>query len=60
MKEGNPFVAITAVAGGIALSMFILPLFFAPTQLSLVYSVIWAPVVLGVVALFFTYKSMKR
>jgi hypothetical protein len=51
------YIAITAIAGGIAFAMFVLPLFFAQAFLPMISSVIWAPVVLGVVGMYFSYKS---
>lgn len=47
--EGNPFVAITAVSGGILMSIVIFFLVFAKEMMvSVLPSIVWAIVVLGV------------
>lgn len=60
MKEGNPFVAITAVSGGIIFSMFVLLVFFAPSQLPILSGYLWLLIVLGIFALLFAYKAGKK
>ncbi len=57
--ESNPFVAITSVSGGIILTIIIMFLIFARTQMAAVVpSVTWALVTLGcVMGLFSAIKK---
>lgn len=51
------FIAIPASLGGIYLAIVVLFLILAKDQLEQVIPIVWAFVVLGVVALYFAYKS---
>jgi len=58
--EGNPFVAITGVVGGILLTIIVLFLIFAKEMMaSVLSSVVWGLVVLGIAMGFFASRKKK-
>jgi hypothetical protein len=58
--EGNPFVAISAVFGGIVLSMVVVVLIFAKEYLVHITNIVWAFAILGMVVSFFAYLAQKN
>lgn len=58
--DKGPFVAIPAAMAGIFLVLAVLFLLFAKTSLGLLIPLFWGFVVLGIVAIFFAYKAMKK
>ncbi|MBW2971748.1 hypothetical protein KY359_01805 [Candidatus Woesearchaeota archaeon] len=56
-KGGDHFVSIPASLAGIFLAITVLFLIFAKESLGLLIPLVWAFVVLGIVALAFAYKS---
>jgi hypothetical protein len=58
-KEGNPFVAIPAVLGGIFLVICVLFLLFGREQMGILVPIVWAFVVLGIVAILAARKANK-
>lgn len=59
-KEGNPFIAIPSVLGGIFLVIVLFFLIFAPSQLSMLSTIVWGFVVLGFFAMLFAWKAMQK
>lgn len=60
-RDGKmPFVAIPSAMAGIFLVLAVLFLIFANSQLGLLVPMVWAFVVLGIVAMFYAYKAMKN
>jgi hypothetical protein len=59
-KDNNPFVAITAVTGGIFLVIAVVFLIFAKADLALLIPIVWGFVILGVFAEFFAYLAVKK
>lgn len=58
--DKDPFVAITAIVGGISLVMVVLFLIFAKEQVGIMIPIVWAFVVLAFVACIFAYKTRKE
>jgi len=55
-----PFVAIPSAMAGIFLVLAVLFIIFAKDSLGLLVPLIWGFVVLGIVAMFYAYKVMKK
>jgi len=55
-----PFVAIPAALGGIFLVITLMFLIFANSQLGLLVPIVWAFVVLGIVALLVAARAMRK
>jgi hypothetical protein len=56
----GPFVAIPSAMAGIFLVLAVLFLLFAKTSLGLLVPIVWAFVVLGIVALLVAARAMKK
>ena len=59
-NDNNPFVAITAVTGGIFLVLAVLFLIFASSRLELLVPIVWAFVILGVMVSLFALLAVKK
>ncbi|MBW3004012.1 hypothetical protein KY328_05170 [Candidatus Woesearchaeota archaeon] len=58
--EKSPFIAIPASLAGIFLVIALLFMVLVPEQLVWLNSIVWGFVVLGIVAMAFAYKSIKK
>jgi hypothetical protein len=59
-NDKGPFVAIPAAMAGIFLVLAVLFIIFAKASLGLLIPLFWGFVVLGIVAMLFAYKAMKK
>jgi ABC-type transport system involved in cytochrome c biogenesis permease subunit len=60
-RDGKmPFVAIPSAMAGIFLVITVLFLIFANSQLGLLVPIVWAFVVLGIVALLVAARAMRK
>ena len=59
-NDKGPFVAIPSALAGIFLVIVVLFLLFAKESLGLLIPLVWAFVVLGILAMMFAFKAMKK
>jgi hypothetical protein len=59
-SDKSQFTGICASTLGIFLVLAVLFLIFAKDRLDLLVPIVWAFIVLAIVALFFAYKAMKK